>query len=188
MEALFLDGVNGAHKDIAFKELFNLYAPKIYNFGMSYLKTVHDSEELVQDVFVKLWNQYEFLDESRNIKSYIFKIAVNLIYDQLRKRKLDKLSVELTTFGADGLDETTWNTLTFKELQSQIDSLIAQMPDQRRLVFTMSRIEGLSYEEIAKKLNISIRTVENQVYRSLTFLKLHINSRYLLYLVFYYFY
>ncbi|MNT99656.1 RNA polymerase sigma factor [compost metagenome] len=62
------------------------------------------------------------------------------------------------------------------------------MPDQRRLVFTMSRVEGLSYEEIAKKLNISVRTVENQIYRAMAFLKLHIDSKYILYLVLYYFY
>lgn len=175
-------------KDIAFKEQFKLYAPKIYHFGMSYLKSVHDSEELVQDVFMKVWNQYESLDESRNIKAYIFKIAVNLIYDQLRKRKLDKLAAELTALNAVELEDTTWNTLSFNELQSQIDMLISQMPDQRRLVFTLSRVEGLSYEEIAKKLNISIRTVENQVYRALAFLKLHIHTKYLLYFIFYYLY
>ncbi|MNL41625.1 ECF RNA polymerase sigma factor SigW [compost metagenome] len=155
---------------------------------MSYLKSVHDSEELVQDVFLKVWNQYESLDESRNIKAYIFKIAVNLIYDQLRKRKLDKLAAEISALQAVELEDTTWNTLSFNELQSQIDTLISQMPDQRRLVFTLSRVEGMSYEEISKKLNISIRTVENHIYRSLAFLKLHIHTKYLLYFIFYYLY
>ncbi|MOA00139.1 RNA polymerase sigma factor [compost metagenome] len=61
------------------------------------------------------------------------------------------------------------------------------MPEQRRLVFTLSRVDGLSYDEIAQQLNISKRTVENQVYRAMTFLKEHIDSKYMLYLVFYYF-
>ncbi len=155
---------------------------------MSYLKSVHDTEELVQDVFIKLWNQFEYIDESRNVKAFIYKIAVNIIYDQLRKRKLEKLCAEWSSYKLSEQDDTTWNNLMFNELQEQIDQLIGQMPDQRRLVFTMSRVEGLSYEEIAKKLNISVRTVENQVYRAMAFLKLHIDSKYILYLLLYYFY
>lgn len=141
-----------------------------------------------QDVFFKLWRQQDRLDESQNIKAYIFKIAVNLIYDQLRKRKLDKLVSEPDSMGASDLDDTTWNTLRFNELQTQIDTLIAQLPEQRKLIFTMSRIEGLSHDEIAQKLGLSVRTVENQIYRALAFLKQHIDSKYLLYFIFYYFY
>lgn len=172
----------------AFKTLFEQYAPRIYNFGFSYLKSVEDTEELVQDVFFKLWQHQKQLDEDRNVKAYIFKIAINLIYDQLRKRKLDKLAQELNAMTATELDNSTWNTLQYNELQQQIDTLIAQLPDQRKIIFTMSRVEGLTHEEIAQKLSLSTRTVENQVYRALSFLKQHIDSKYILYLVFYYFY
>ncbi|TDQ80041.1 RNA polymerase sigma factor [Sphingobacterium yanglingense] len=171
----------------SFKSLFEQYAPRIYSFGFSYLKSVEDTEELVQDVFFRLWRQQQHLDESQNIKAYIFKIAVNLIYDQLRKRKLDKLVSELNSMGYSDEDDTTWNTLRCNELQDQIDALIMQLPEQRRLIFTMSRIEGMSYDEIANKLGLSVRTVENQIYRALSFLKKHIDSKYMLYLIFYYF-
>ncbi|MNJ98288.1 ECF RNA polymerase sigma factor SigW [compost metagenome] len=185
---LSADRDNEKNGSEVFKALFELYGPKIYSFGMSYLKSVHDTEELVQDVFMKLWNQCAYIDESKNVKAFIYKIAVNMIYDQLRKRKLEKLSTELAAYKLNEQDDTTWNSLVFNELQEQIDQLIGQMPDQRRLVFTMSRVEGLSYEEIAGKLNISVRTVENQIYRAMAFLKLHIDSKYILYLVLYYFY
>lgn len=172
---------------VAFKALFDLYAPKIYSFGNSYLKSAHDAEELVQEVFIRIWNQRESLDDSKNIKAYIFKTAVNLIYDQLRKRKLERLYTELSMFQQTEEDNSTSDYVMLNDLQNQINTLIAQMPEQRRLVFTLSRVEGLSYDEIAQQLNISKRTVENQIYRAMTFLKEHIDSKYMLYLVFYYF-
>ncbi|POY35101.1 RNA polymerase subunit sigma-70 [Solitalea longa] len=170
-----------------FKELFDLYASRIYKFGNSYLKSSLDAEELVQDVFVRVWNKRQELDLSKNIQSYIFKIAVNLIYDQLRKRKLEKMHAELSVFQQTEEDDSTWNKLALNDLQSQLNTLVAQMPEQRRQVFTMSRFDGLSYDEIAQQLNISKRTVENQVYRAMAFLKEHIDSRYILYIAFFYF-
>ncbi|UKJ07779.1 RNA polymerase sigma factor [Solitalea lacus] len=172
---------------VAFKALFDLYAPKIYKFGYSYLKSTYDAEELVQEVFIRLWNQKASLDESKNIKAYVFKTAVNLIYDHLRKRKLEKLHTELALFQQSEEDDSTWNNLALIDLQNQLNGLVAQMPEQRRQVFTMSRFDGLSYDEIAQQLNISKRTVENQIYRAMTFLKEHIDSKYMLYLAFFYF-
>ncbi|AFD05254.1 RNA polymerase sigma-70 factor [Solitalea canadensis] len=170
-----------------FKELFDFYAPKIYSFGNSYLKSNHDAEELVQEVFIRMWNQRDVLDDTKNIKAYIFKTAVNLIYDQLRKRKLEKLHTELSLFQHSEEDHSTLDYLSLGDLQNQINGLIAKMPEQRRLIFTLSRVDGLSYDEIAQQLNISKRTVENQVYRAMSFLKEHIDSKYMLYLVFFYF-
>ena len=72
----------------AYQELFERYAPKIFNFSLSYLKNNADAEELVQDVFLKIWEKREILDGAQNIKAYIFKIAVNTIYDFIRRKNI----------------------------------------------------------------------------------------------------
>ena len=74
----------------AFRELFNLYGPRIYRFALAYLKNKPDAEELMQDVFLKIWEKRDHLDPAKNVKAYIFKIAVNCIYDNIRKKNIEK--------------------------------------------------------------------------------------------------
>ena len=74
----------------AFRDLFNLYGPRIYRFALAYLKNKPDAEELMQDVFLKIWEKRDHLDPAKNVKAYIFKIAVNCIYDNIHKKNLER--------------------------------------------------------------------------------------------------
>jgi RNA polymerase sigma-70 factor (family 1) len=155
----------------AFQELFNLYAPKIYRFAMAYLKNKPNAEELVQDVFMKIWEKRENLDPKQNIKAYLFKIAVNTIYDFIRKMNLEKAFADFSKNNFQPGAESLWNEVIWNEMLTKLDSLVAQMPEQRRKIFVLSKEDGLSNQEIAEKLNLSKRTVENQLYRGIRFLK-----------------
>ena len=73
----------------AYQKLFEKYAPRIYNFSLSYLRNENDAEELVQDVFLKIWEKRATLDASQNLKAFIFKIAVNTIYDFTRRKNIE---------------------------------------------------------------------------------------------------
>ncbi len=157
----------------AYQELFEKYAPKIYYFSLSYLKNEADAEELVQDVFLKVWEKREILNASQNIKAYIFKIAINTIYDFIRRKNIEKAFDDFARANYDKSSNSTWHKVIFNDMLSNLSELVVQMPEQRRRVFQLSKREGLTNDEIAKKLDISKRTVENQLYRAIAFLKEH---------------
>lgn len=158
----------------AFQELFNLYASKIYAFALSYLKNKPDAEELLQDVFLKIWEKRELLDPEKNIRAYLFKIAVNTMYDFIRKKNLERAYADFSSAHFQPDAESLWHEVIWKEMLSALDHLVSQMPEQRRRIFLLSREEGLTSQEIADQLNLSKRTVENQLYRAILFLKKHI--------------
>lgn len=171
---------------LAFKQLFDRYTPRIYRFAISYLKSDADAEELVQDVFLKLWEKRETLDESQNIRAYIFKIAINSIYNLSKRKNYRQVYNEFVKNNFTQGNEFTWNEVVYNELVDSLNLHIDKMPSQRRDIFLMSRKDGLSNQEIAKNLNISLRTVENQIYRSVSYLReqLKPNSVFLLLLFF----
>lgn len=172
----------------AYQLLFEKYAPKIYHFSLSYLNNKADAEELVQDVFLKIWEKRETLDSSQNIKAYIFKIAVNNIYDFVRRKNIENAFNEFAKDNYVMQSENTWEAVVFKEMQEVIDKFVIEMPEQRRKIFQLSKMEGLSNNEIAEKLNLSKRTVENQLYRSVLFLKKHLMSESIIAVLFFYIY
>lgn len=155
----------------AYRELFERYAPAIYNFAFSYLKTEVDSEGLVQDVFLKIWEKKDALNSSKNIKSYLFKIAVNSIYDIIRKKNIQHAFNDFARLNYTKAEDFTWHEVIYEDMLSQLNVLVAKLPEKQQQIFWMNKEEGLSNEEIAKKLNLSKRTVENQLYRALVFLK-----------------
>lgn len=170
----------------AYQELFERYAPRIYKFSLSYLKNEQDAEGLVQEVFLKIWEKREKLDSTKNIKAFIFKIAINTIYDLIRRKNIEHAFQDFTHAQEKSHSDSTWHTVIWEEMLMNLDELVKQMPEQRRRIFQLSREKGLSNDEIAKELNLSKRTVENQLYRAIAFLKKHFNTNSLFALLFFY--
>lgn len=168
----------------AYRMLFEAYAPRIYQFSLSYLKTAIAAEEVVQEVFIKIWNKRESLDEHGNLKAYIFKIAINTIYDVIRRRNIELAYKDYAEAKPTADYEATWEAVVYDEMLVRLNKLVNTFPEQRQKIFRMSREEGLSNEEIAKKLKLSKRTVENQIYRAVCFLKDHFKNELLLIILF----
>lgn len=170
----------------AFQKVFEEYAPKIYNFSFSYLNNIIEAEELVQDVFLKLWDKRETLDQSKNLKAYIYKVAVNTIYDVIRRRNVENSFKDFATSTYDTSSNSTWHTVIYDEMKEKLDLLVSQFPEQRKKIYKLSKEKGLSNDEIALKLKISKRTVENQLYRAISFLKEHFKNETLAVMLFIY--
>lgn len=168
----------GEHQ--AFIHLYNEYWEQVYDFSRLYVNTVADTEEIVQDVFVKLWESKHLLKENENIKGFLFIVTRNLIFNRTKKRindNLFKISV-LSAFG----NENYCNSSSVEEdycasqLNIFINRLINSLPEQQKRCFLLSREEDLSYKEIAERLGISPKTVEIHMSKALKFLKDKVNQ------------
>jgi len=162
----------------AFRKIYDSYCEPLYRFAYSYLKDSFEAEEIVQDVFLKVWEKREEVDEQKSFKSYLYRITVNKVFNELKHRVV-KQKYEQHALNFDQItSETPESSIQFQELNKKLEHLLAQLPEQQRNIFIMSRWKGLSNAEIAENLSLSIRTVENQIYRAAKFIKLHLNDDY----------
>ena len=172
----------------AYQELFIRYAPRIFNFANSYLKNKDEAEELLQNVFLKVWENHSSLNESKNIKAYIFKIAINAFYDYVKRKNIENAFIDFAKNNYEVKSNSTWQDVIYNEMVSNLNALVEKLPEQRRKIFRLSKEDGLTNDEIAHKLNLSKRTVENQLYRALSFLKEHFKEVSVVALLFFYIY
>jgi len=162
-----------AGKQNAFEKLFNFYCQRLINFTRRYVADIQIAENIVQDVFVHVWNHRSNLDPSRLIKSYLFKAVKNEALKEIRHRDVETRSqqklIDLIEPDIDPEKE-----LTAEETNKEIHQAINELPDKCREIFKMNRFDGLKYAEIAEILNISEKTVETQMGRALKKLRIRL--------------
>ncbi len=154
--------------DWALEALFESYHIKVYNFCYSYLKSREETEELVQDVFVKLWSYRGQIDSELSINGLIFKIAKNLTLNRLRDNQ--NLRSEINIEDIISPTNCTEEAIMFRELEQQLMKVVETLPPKRKQVFKLSRFSGLSNKEISKEMNISVNTVEGQMRKAIKYL------------------
>lgn len=162
---------------VAFKSVFDHYWDRIYSMALTYLKSPLFAEDAVQEVFVKLWNNRQQLPGVRKFDSYLFIIARNEIISTLRKKVVHTpfdqyLSNELTEEAL--LPD---QQLNFKEFQTLIDDAIGKLPSQQQRVYRMSRQEGMSQEQIAHELDISISTIKGHMTKALQSIRTQLSMK-----------
>jgi len=148
----------------AFDELFRIYSGKVFNFAHFLLHSVEEAEEITQEVFIVVWENRKKINPKFSFSSYIFGIAKHKILNVIRKKVyyyqyFEKKKIEQDT----NCEDDFLN----KELKELINECIEKLPPKRKEIFKLSREEGLTYKEIAKKLNISENTVDVQIRKSL---------------------
>lgn len=160
----------------AFNEIFYLYHKRIYSFCRNHFHSEEDAEEVVQDIFLKLWQRKHNIDISRNFGAYLYTIAKNTIYDSLNK--LIKLKAEQDyNIGQPSHINDTENEVLFHDLENVVNKVIELMPERRREIFRLSRKDGLTNKEISEKLNISLKTVETHMKLALDYFRKVLASR-----------
>ncbi len=153
-----------------FDELFEKYSKKLYVFSMNYLKSDTDSEEIVQAVFVKIWENRLQLKTELSFKAFIFKIAHNEILKFFRSKAYHQSFIKDQVFQSD-INTDDEKRIEYKSILNEVNKLINLLPEKRRLIFIKSRIDGMSSTEIAEQMNIAKSTVDNNLTEALKFLK-----------------
>jgi len=160
----------------AFDSLFEVYSPKLFGFAMKYFKNETDSEELVQEVFIKVWENRFKLKTDLSFKSYLFTIALNQIRKYFNKKASSLRYLESLQNDPDFTDNQAILDEDYELAYQHINLIIEQMPPRRREIFTKSKLEGKSSKVIAAELNISAGTVDNQVSEALRFIRSRLNA------------
>jgi RNA polymerase sigma-70 factor (family 1) len=154
----------------AFETLYNKYSEKIFHVTLRYGLTKEDAAEIVQDVFVKVWERKLDLRTDLSFNAYLLTITKNLIIKKTRK------NATLTAFNQyyskiqSDIDNSTEDIIVYADLFNITQSFIDNLPHQQQQVFKL-KIDQLTNREISEKLNLSIRTVENHIFRASTKLK-----------------
>lgn len=164
-----------SRKKRKFEQFFIQTYPKVKAFACKILHSEEDAEDIAQDIFVKLWDNTQLWESKETWDSYIYVMTRNHIYNFLKHKSIElNYQERCTKEDCFSSEFDIHDQLHAKELQLLIKLTLDNMPEQRKKVFTMSRKDGMSNQEIADQLQLSIRTVERHLYLALQDLKKNI--------------
>ncbi len=162
---------------LAFDELYKLYSHKLFSFVFRILKDEADSDDIVQEVFLKIWTFRQKLGDYKLLNSFIFTIAYNNSMSLIRKRISSTKYIEYLRVLSVNQPQANFITeIELIELNNKIEHLISNLPERQKQVFLLHREKGLTYPEIAEELEISKNTVENHMVKALKYLRQNLNN------------
>jgi RNA polymerase sigma-70 factor (ECF subfamily) len=157
----------------AFDLIFRKYSKRLYAFALHYLKTNEEAEEIVQDVFLKIWENRKKLKQESSFKSYLFTIAYHDICKHFRKRVYNinlKKEISESSEQTFSLDEQ----ISYQSVLEQVDAIVNKLPSKQKAAFIKSRKEGKSSREIAEEMRLAPGTVDNLISDALKFIRKNI--------------
>ncbi|HMT75933.1 MAG TPA: RNA polymerase sigma-70 factor, partial [Chitinophagaceae bacterium] len=150
----------------AFEKIYRMYSGRLYGNLLKLVKNESLAQEILQDVFVKIWENRFSIDANKSFRSYLFKIAENKVYDLFRKAARDrKLQAQITAIATEQYMHIE-ELLIRKEYGAIIEKAIKLLPPQRQQIFRLCKMEGRSYEEVSKLLGISVSTISDHIVKS----------------------
>lgn len=164
----------------AFRSLFNRYYKILCCYVLQYTKSEHMTEEVVQEVFVKVWISRKSLNIHKDFSSFLFVMARNKVYDHLRKlssrnalKQTHGLQIHKTT-------QNSFNELQYREYEHVLGAALNKLSEKQRTIYTLSRQHGKNNKEIADQLGLSPKTVKNYLWEALKTIKIHLQMEGLL--------
>ena len=163
--------------ELSLEELFRYYYPRLYDFSKSFLKLEQGIDDILQEVFIRIWQNRKNIKDPNTFNAYIFTITRNLLLNELRSRlnhknlkdEIQKLS---TAQEYSSIEQHDCN-----ELENIVDKVIGELPKRQKEIFILSRSEGLSHKEIANKLQITTKTVEYHISLAIKSLKANLKGQ-----------
>jgi RNA polymerase sigma-70 factor (family 1) len=172
-----------AGSELAFTKIFDRYEAKLYHTAYRVLKSRPLAEEIVQEVFLKLWTRRIALPEFRSLEAFLYTMTKNLTIDMLRKRKVEVTVAYKWQAKRKLVDNVLENAVADAEYEQLLKQAINRLTPQQKQVYELSRIEGLSHQDIANRLNISSKRVNNIISEAVSYihkdLKPHIGYTFL---------
>lgn len=156
---------------VALKKLFDTYYSGLCYFSFQFLKSKDLAQEAVSDVFLNIWLKRETIVITGKIKPYLYSAVRNQSINYLKKNNQEHQRVEPGFSGANIFYMDTGLNIEQSELENYVEKVLQKLPEKRQLIFRMSRVDGLSYAEIAEILKISVNTVQNQMVKAVKFMK-----------------
>lgn len=163
---LLIDG-----NEVAFKKLYSLYSNRLLAYLFKLLKSEDTACEVLQDVFIKVWHNRQHIDAEQSFRSYLFRIAENLVYDFFRKVARDKKLQEVLIRSACKDYSPIEEGLCMKEKSHLLQEAIDALPPKRREVFQLVKIEEYSYEEVSLMLHVSTSTINDHIVKATKFIR-----------------
>lgn len=169
----------------AYEALFRqLYEP-LCQYAYSILHNRDEAEDMVQKTFCILWDKREKLEIHTSTKSYLYRMVHNTCLNRLKQTQIQSEHHEQIAYCSVSIGNNVENTMAHKELQHQVELAVAALPERCRQVFLLSRMQHLSYMEVAQEMKISHNTVETQMVKALKTLRLKLKDYLLLALCFF---
>lgn len=176
--------LNNLDNQERFSQLYSMYFMKMLRFSQAYVGTEEDAKNIVQDVFLYLWEHIEVLDTVNNTDAFLFTLIKNRclnfikhrLYVDSHKRSLQEVEEEEMQMNLYALEQFDENLCSVEDMERQLQKVIDALPERCRQIFMLSRMDGLRYKEIAARLEISVNTVENQISIALKKIRLELKE------------
>lgn len=165
-----IEGLKNGDKAI-FEAIYREYFTPLCYYCLRYVDSFEDAEEIVQEIFIKLWNKHEDLEISISLNSYLYKAVQNYALNYLSKKKTHERYLTIKERQISAPFETGQDILEEDELNLILKHAILKLPDKRRKIFELSRFDDYKYVKIAQKMSISVKTVEAQMTKTLKYLR-----------------
>lgn len=163
--------------DLDFRTFFLSFKDRIFKYAYMHFKDEDLASDIVQEAFLRIWKKWDQMDAEKNYSSYLYSIARNLVFDELRKRQLAHQYSELKQLGVEGQDNSNEEKVAYKDLEKLYKEAISKLPKSRLEIYTMSKEEFLKNSEIAEKLGLSVNTVREHIVKSNKFVRSYILDR-----------
>jgi len=154
-----------------FESLFKTFFPSLTHFARKYVPDIDTAKEITHDVFLNLWTKRDVIDSSTSLKSYLFTSVYNRCMNYVRDQRKFNKDAQVFNIIEQEAQEIPHDHLETQELESRIIEALNSLPARCKEIFMLSRYEGVNYAEIAKRLGISIKTVETQMSKALRILR-----------------
>ena len=162
----------------AFKELFHLWRDKLYFFVLRITQSPEMAEDILQDVFVKIWTKRATLNTIRHFDAYIYKMSQNQAISGMKRAAQETLILSELKKGPEASALVTDDLVIHRELSKKFQTILHKLPTQQRLVYTLTHIHGLNHDEVAQQLKISASTVKNHMTRALFTIRQELTQHY----------
>lgn len=155
----------------AFEMIFKTYYKPLCHYAHSFLNDKNEAEEVVQTTFIKIWEKKNELNVQSSLKAYLYSMVRNSCLNVIKHEKVKQLHAQRHVQETERSRELVDEKVLSNDLESKIYLAMKALPEQCRLVFQLSRFEELKYQEIAEQLQISVKTVENQMGKALKIMR-----------------